>query len=281
MPKIAVHMHLFYTQQLNDLLSRLQNMDGTPYDLYVTICEDNDETIKKIRQIKPQAKIWQVPNLGYDVGPFIDFLHHINLDNYDYILKIHTKRTHSINYCYFNKRRFDVRTWREMLLDAIISKPAISEALNLLAKDSKIGMLGSSFVLTNEKKALHNLEKDIEAEMRKIGLETPDDKHFIAGTMFWVRSKLLKPFLAYNIHNFEPSSANTHDETLAHVLERMFGIAITAQGYKIKGICYKKFLFNRFMVNFQRFIFQKKVTHRGKTLIKICKIPVYCRKENI
>ena len=279
MGKIAVHLHLFYLEQLDDLLVRLQNLADYPYDLFVTMVDDNAEARQKILTFKSDAKIWIVPNLGYDVGPFIDFLHKINLDEYDYIIKIHTKRAKSGSYCIFNRHRFDMKTWRAMLLDAVISRNAIENNLRLLAQNDKIGMLSSEYVLTNEKWAYQNVMSQIEEEMAKIGLQMPEDKHFVAGTMFWARAKLLKPFFAYKINDFVVSDEQVHDEMLAHILERMFGLAIYAQGYRIKGVIYKRYLWNRFFANFRRFIFQRKLTRQGNELIKICKIPVYYRKE--
>jgi len=279
MPKIAVHIHLYYVEQLGDILRQMRNLDAYSYDLYVTMIARNEEIMREILTFKNDAKIRIVPNLGYDVGPFVDFLHRINLDDYDYILKIHTKRTNSNDICYFNGRRFGMNIWRKMLLDAVISKSALKKVFNLFSQDKKIGMIGSSYLLTDEKASFQNIENKIAAELPKIGMKIPQDMHFIAGTMFWVRTALLKPFLFYNIEDFAASDENIHDNTLAHVLERMFGLVISAQGYKIRGIYHHSYLLDRLMVSIKRFIFQKKVTHHKNLIIKICKIPVYCRKE--
>ena len=79
MPKIAVHLHLYYLEQLDDILQRLSYLDGCKYDLFVTMSELNPQAHKKILKFNPQATIWQTPNFGYDIGPFIDFLHKIKL----------------------------------------------------------------------------------------------------------------------------------------------------------------------------------------------------------
>ena len=39
------------------------------------------------------AKIITVPNKGYDIYPFLIVLSKVKLDEYDYILKIHTKNS--------------------------------------------------------------------------------------------------------------------------------------------------------------------------------------------
>ena len=105
----------------------------------------------------------------------------------------------------------------------------------------------------------------------------PKDLHFVAGTMFFVRAKLLRPFLKYKIEDFAISDKSIHDNTLAHVLERLFGLAVTAQGYKIQGVKYKSYAWLFFIAKLKRFLFQKKITRQGKLIIKICKIPVFIK----
>lgn len=276
MTKVAVHLHLYYLEQLDDILRRLSYLNGCDYDLFVTMSELNPQAQEKILKFNPQATLWQTPNLGYDVGPFIDFLHKIKLDDYDYILKIHTKRV-SGDYCLFKHKRFSVKTWRDMLLDGVLYSPqAVQKNLRVMADNPSIGMVGNDYVLTDEKECLLPLQTLAE-EMQKIGLTMPEDLHFIAGTMFLVRAKLLQPFLKYQITDFTISDKDIHDNTLAHVLERLFCLAVTAQGCKIQGIKYKSYAWLFFLAELKRFLFQKKITRHGNLIIKICKIPVYIK----
>ena len=238
--------------------------------------ELNPQAHEKILKFNPQATIWRTPNFGYDIGPFIDFLHKIKLDNYDYILKIHTKRM-SGDYCQFNHKRFSVKTWRNMLLDGVLcSSQAVHKNLQIMAKNPTVGMIGNDYILTDEKASLLPLPT-LSAEMQKIGLTMPKDLHFVAGTMFFVRAKLLRPFLKYKIEDFAISDKSVHDNTLAHVLERLFGLAVTAQGYKIQGVKYKSYELQITINTLKRFLFQKKITRHGKLIIKICKIPVFIK----
>ena len=65
MPNIAIHLHLHYVEQLDDILRLLHFLDGTQYDLFVTVTERNDAVKQQILAFKPEAKILLVPNLGY------------------------------------------------------------------------------------------------------------------------------------------------------------------------------------------------------------------------
>lgn len=278
MTKIAVHLHLYYLEQLDDILQRLSYLDSCKYDLFVTMSELNPQAHEKIIKFNPNATLWQTPNLGYDIGPFIDFLHKIKLDDYDYILKIHTKRMDEKCYSLFNGKWFNSKTWREMLLDSVLfSSTAVRKNLDLMKNDKVIGMIGNFYTLTDEKIYLPHKEK-IKKEMSKLGLSIPSDLHFVAGTMFLVRAQLLKPFLVYNIKDFAKTDKRFRDNTLAHMCERLFCFAIAAQGYKIQGVKYRHYWQETTIAAVKRFLFQKKITHHGKLIIKICKIPIYIRK---
>lgn len=274
MPKIAVHLHLFYQEQVEDMLDRLKNLSNVPYDLYVTFVSENLEIEQKIRAFKADANVWIVPNVGYDVGPFIDFLHHIDIDSYDYIIKIHTKRTTGEYEVLFNHRRFDMKMWRELMLDSVISRRAVVENMQIFEKFENVGMIGHKYVTTKEYQHYRTVECDAVEQMKKIGLAVPNDKTFVAGTMFWVRAKLLKPFLCYNTMDFVQSQPLVHDCTLAHVLERIFGWSVSTQGYKILGVQYKIYFWCLLKTQIYHFLFSKKVTKKGYLLVKVCKIPV-------
>lgn len=313
--KVAVHLHLYYLEQLPELLARLENLNrtGITWDLFVTmpaaVCplsatgknaahlsaavispavETNarfnrfDAAAAQIRAAFPAAVIWHPENRGYDVGPFIDFLHRISLDEYDYILKIHTKRRQHGEYCCFNGVRFHTAAWSKMLLDALLETPEIvRKNFALLKNDTDIGMVGNGFCLTGEAGTYKMLEDSIKNEADKMHLPPIEDFSFIAGTMFIVRARLLQPFLRYSINDFEAADSQIRDYTLAHVLERLFGMSVTARGYKIYGVKYKEYYTERLVAGITRFLFQRKTTKGGKKILKICRLPVWVSHEHL
>lgn len=276
MPEIAVHLHLYYTDMWEEISGYLRNLDGVPYDLYVTLSEENPKTENKIKTFNKNARIWITENRGYDIGPFTDFLHRINSDDYKYILKIHTKRCTRNSYCCFNRRRINMKLWKQMLFDALLYSPeAVRNNLLILEENPRIGLLGNAYTITDEPQFYKEVEPQMQTEMQRLCLPVPEDKHFLAGTMFLVRAELLKPFLKYQLTDFAPSDGKIHDNTLAHVVERLFSWAVTAQGYKVRGVLYRRYLYERSLACAKRFLFQKKRTRKGRTIIKVCKIPVY------
>lgn len=306
--KVAVHLHLYYLEQLPELLARLENLNRADimWDLFVTMpatgknaAHLSAEVISpaaktdartdsfaaadaQIRAAFPAAVIWHPENRGYDVGPFIDFLHRISLDEYDYILKIHTKRRQHGEYCCFNGVRFHTAAWSKMLLDALLETPEIvRKNFALLENDTDIGMVGNGFCLTGEAGTYKMLEDSIKNEADKMHLPPIEDFSFIAGTMFIVRARLLQPFLRYSINDFEAADSQIRDYTLAHVLERLFGMSVTARGYKIYGVKYKEYYTERLVAGITRFLFQRKITKGGKKILKICRLPVWVSHENL
>jgi lipopolysaccharide biosynthesis protein len=175
--------------------------------------------------------------------------------------------------------------WREMMLDAVLSEQGVKISLDLFQNNPKIGMIGSAHITTDDYTTYSKIEAKAINEMHKLCLSVPEDKTFVAGTMFWVRAKLLKPFLIYKLEDFSVSNDKIHDFTLAHIIERVLGWSISAQGYKIEKIEIESFKRrkNRIFLYFcimkiAEFFYKKKITKKGYLLIKIFKIPVIHRK---
>ena len=276
--RTAVHLHLYYVSQLPEIISDLHNLDkaGVDYDLFVTMSAENSVAEADILKEFPRAKIWLTKNRGYDIGPFIDFLHKIKLDEYDYILKIHTKNQSKDNYAILNGNRMNDVLWREVLKDALLGSPErIKQNQAILTKHKNVGMVGSKYCLTSEKKAYQNLLPQIEAEMRKLELLMPSETAFVAGSMFMAKANIFRPFLNVEINDFEPTDGKIKEGTKAHVYERLFGIVVLVQGMTIWGVSNHNYDWQFMIARIKRFFFQKKHTRSGNIIIKICKLPVW------
>lgn len=281
MPKLIVHCHIWYTSMWNELSSYLKNLKNIPHTLYITICEDNLSLKNQILSFNPQAKIEIVPNIGFDIGPFIQFLHNINLSDYDYILKIHTKNNKGINIQKVGHTYLTRNRWVKLMFNSLLgSEQIIKHNLDVLTKSSTIGMIGSDYIIADTFQSYKDIAELIDPHMQKMGFgDVEYTKKFVAGTMFLCKANLMQPILNanYQITDFDNSNKNIHGGTLAHAFERLFGYIVTAQGQNIVGFDKSiKNDFINFLYKLGRFIYQKKQTNKGKTVIKICKIPVYC-----
>jgi len=91
-------------------------------------------------------------NRGYDIGPFFYALNKTNLDNYEYIIKLHTKNTISKLHTILNGYPLNDKEFSEALLkDLIGTSKTVEQNIKILDKNSSIGMLGSSLCVTGEK----------------------------------------------------------------------------------------------------------------------------------
>lgn len=278
--RILVHLHLYYLNQLDEILNRLQNLQGLNFDLYVTMVNKSPAAEQKIKQFKPDTHILQVANQGYDIGPFIEVLHSLNLDNYDYVLKIHTKGTAAENYTRINGKRLNNKLWNRLLFDALLfSEEQVHNNLRQLA-NADIGMLSSTYLITDDKKLYEQFLPQINEILQAESLPQVDTFSFVAGTMFWAKASLFKPLQKYRLADFPVTDGKVKEGTLAHCFERLFGAVAQAQGLKLYGVKSSKVGFTFALNEFKRFLFYKKHTQSGKLLIKICKIPIWTQKIN-
>lgn len=279
--RIAVCLHLYYAEQLPDMLKYLRNLrqSGVPYDLYVSLPEPREEIEQALRAAEPAVEIWHPANRGYDIGPFIDFLHKIDLAKYAFILKIHTKNQNQGNYTILNGNRMDNLLWGRVLLEALLGTPErIRQNFRRMEQNQNIGMLGSKYCLTAEKQAYASLQQRLSDELATLGYPEETKIKFIAGTMFMACTEVLRPFLRYTLADFPATDGKIKEGTFAHVMERLFGALVIAQGREIHGVSHNGYGIKFLAAALRRFLFQTKTTKSGKKIVKICKLPVYCRE---
>lgn len=233
--KICVCLHLYYWEMIPEMKRYLSSIPE--YDLYITTSEENRVRERDIRVAFGDAVIIYTENIGFDVYPFVRFLEEVNLDQYDLVYKLHTKKDIPIEY---SLNGYDLKNekWRYYLLDSILGNAQkVRQTVNAFEKDPRLGMMGSKeLIIRNE-----DIDKDIDMEkvkavMEELGLSLVK-KEFIAGSMFVVRAALLEPVKRRNFRQEEfPPYLPRDWNGLPYCLERCFGCMVSAQGYRLKGI---------------------------------------------
>lgn len=281
--KICVFLHLFYPNMLDEFLDAISNLSASPeleYDLIVTTCHLDKVIEEKIYAFKDNAKILIVPNRGYDLAPFLQALKTIDLKNYDYLIKLHSKRDLTTP-AYLPFCSFKGNEWRKKLLEFMSSPDKIALTLKQFDQHPSLGMVSSPELIISAAK--EDIEANLRAEriMRGMGL-TLKEKKFIAGTMFIARARLFKEFqnLPFDATDFEDFVSLHKGGTLAHALERVLGFMISAQGFEIASYypVGLKFKIRAISYRLKNFVFYKRVNSKGKMHLKICKIPIYSKK---
>lgn len=283
--KLLVHLHLYYLEQVDFMLKKLHNISGCEWDLYVTLCTQDNNVINKIKTFKPDAQIILVENKGYDVLPFLKVLRTCNLENYDYILKLHTKHK-ATSLVQFKNIVYKNYLWRDKLINALLkSKKCFKDNLKILANKKEVGIIADKNFVFELTKYYGEIPEDtylLEELKQRLNIKN-DYKFFVAGTMFIARAEIFEKLILSDIseEDFDSKSVSQTSGSMAHLLERIFGILANEKGY----IIYQKndvffTLYNYIKNNLVKDIFSIK-NHEDKKhkIITILGIKIFIKRK--
>ncbi|WP_167767252.1 glycosyltransferase [Jannaschia formosa] len=221
--RAALVVHVFHLDTLSDLAAYSANFPDDA-DQLVTCPDDFDaETLDLIAKALPRAQIVPVPNAGQDAGALIALARKIDLTCYDVICKIHSK-----------KGAKEPARWRHALLRGVLgSRSQVDRILRAFETDPRLTLAGARQLYLH---GPSNMRKNNENFGTLFGGMAGDfdymtaDWGFIAGTCFWIRSAALEEIRrALGPIEFQPS-AYTDDGTIAHSIERGFGMVAALRG---------------------------------------------------
>ena len=224
---VAIIIHVFYIDIWKELKTYLQKLK-TPYDLYITVPENMpDSDVIQIFTDHPNVNLFKTQNRGRDVLPFLLVMDILGTENYKYICKLHTKKTG-------NSPLGNV--WRKLLyFDLLGSNKVVQDTLEIFKNNPEIGMItGKNTILDSERYNYGNTIK-IDRLIDATGFIFQDEYYFAGGTMFWIRSELLEPIITLLREGklkFEEEKGQK-DNTIAHAIERFFGIICHVKQKKI------------------------------------------------
>ncbi|MEI6697057.1 MAG: rhamnan synthesis F family protein [Bacteroidota bacterium] len=226
--KIAFVIHVFYVEIFKEILKMIKNSEGIEIKLFIT-CPYNlkFEIEKEIQHTQFPYLIIEVENRGRDVLPFIRILPIIFSEDFNFVMKLHTKKSGHL------KRNHN---WRNDLYEKLLNPDNIQNFLEICNSNPEIGMIGpAGHILPMSLYYGGNSEKVMNILRR---MEISDQKLsgsiFIAGTMFFASKKALLPILNIGLkeEEFEVESMQV-DGTLAHALERVLGIIVNQYSLRI------------------------------------------------
>lgn len=221
--RVLVVAHVYYPEVWFDIEDRLARMPE-PYDLVISLVEGRTEVIEsEIAQRLPHAVIHHTPNVGRDQASLLELAAAGVFDDYDAILKVHTKRS---------PHRVDGDAWRVTLLDGVMPSPeGIGRIIELFRCDDSVGLVVPSGGLEGPETWGSN-QPLVEALAARIPFAfDPDTLCYPAGSMYWARPWLLRRLadLGLGPEHFEAEGGHL-DGSTAHALERFVGLAAQASG---------------------------------------------------
>ncbi len=221
----AVVFHLYYHELWEKIKPYLLNLQEIgAFDLYITTPVENKELFDSIKQSFSCAVniyIYIVKNEGADLYPFFEVLDSLDLDQYDILYKIHTKRDVK------QRRKINgincgLHYWRECMLNDILGKTTVRNRLQDFIDDEKLGASGYFPYL--------------------ISIPHSPDKYY-GGTIFMARAHLYKCLQhKYAVHDFVNTSGNRFSD-FTYQCEALLGCCIAEQGYSYrKGSMLRNFI---------------------------------------
>ena len=226
----ALHIHAYYTDQLAECLARLDRNGARP-DLFVSVADTTGKTVaeKALVDYSGQVRAVEVfPNAGRDIGPFLTGFGHVLCDGYDVVGHIHLKGSLHVG------NRELVRAWSDFVLDNVLGGdrggPMLDHIFGQFTSDEGLGIVYPDdphiISWTRNKAAAKAL-----AEMMGHH-DLPDTFNFPVGTMFWIRSAALKPFIELQLDwDSYPPEPVMIDGTMLHALERLFAVVPGLRGW--------------------------------------------------
>lgn len=232
---IAVVVHLYYTESWPLIRKKLTILKDSKFDLYVTVPKHNLPFAEEIRKDFKDVIVLEVPNRGRDVLPFIMLAKELRRLGYEYLLKLHSKKS---------THRTDGLVWLEDILNNLL--PNNSVALDQLMeslqrKDTGIAGPNGQYVsltVNFEANGTHMSRVVNRLYSRDVSYDVLQKRRaefgFFGGTMFWSRLDALSPLLDLPMDpiGFE-TEAGQIDGTFAHALERLFSIIPEIDGRKM------------------------------------------------
>jgi lipopolysaccharide biosynthesis protein len=220
---IAIVLHLYYQDLWPEFKEKILPILSSTTHLYVSINEETEYTA----DIQLHAnKVYVVENRGMDFGPFVYVYDKIQLSDYKYIVKLHSKKSlHSPGLGDW---------WRRDLVDCILHDTnQFQHVINYMESNPDIYMAGSAAHFHNKLKESYNHPNRIEAvpAIEKVNtiLNVTDHGCFFAGSMFLVTTNYLnKLFNNINLETFynEFTEGYSRGGTLAHGFERVIGYGV-------------------------------------------------------
>lgn len=224
----AVFLHLFYSDMWDELKLYLDNLRGD-FDLFISIPNSANVDIELFTAYHRDTYIYRCNNRGRDVAPFLAMYTVALRHQYEQALKLHTKKS---------KHRQDGDIWRTDLYQKLLGTPELIQTIvQTFDKDlaHRLGTIAPAGHVVSSEYYLASNQENIEKLARRANLNYfGDEFRFVAGSMFWFRMESFLPLSALHLENddFEPENGQV-DGTLAHALERIFGMLIYKTGYQI------------------------------------------------
>ena len=238
---VSVLCHLYYPGSIYYFLSRIAGLKSrhTQFFFNVSASLFHDAFfMEMLRKHFPGAVLICTPNQGRDIGgklAALDVLMRCKIQT-DYTLIIHDK---------LSPHTATGIEWRNKLF-RIINRERLPEIFKKFRQNAEAGVIAAKEFIQNEFDVDKNQftctsNNNLLNYIKKYNLTTLN-YNFAAGTIFWIRTEILKSF--FSLHSplsvrkdFEKGNSLDFEKgTNIHAWERLFSFVAHSQGFKTIGI---------------------------------------------
>lgn len=226
--KNCIILHLYYQELWPVIRSYIDPLIDDNNHLYVTVCSDQSEYFEDIKSLA--QNVYLLPNIGFDVAPFIYVYNKIKDMDYRTITKLHGKKS---------VRFPDVgQKWRTDLFNSLVgSKESYDFIMQHMKENDDSFILGPESYLLYENEESPNykaIDNFITKWYELIPINNKKGGSFFAGTMFICSKKyldlLFKDLDLDKVYDlFEEGGPEV---SFAHGFERFIGFGVLELGGK-------------------------------------------------
>jgi lipopolysaccharide biosynthesis protein len=216
--RVTVVIHAYYPELLPEIFEQLHNWD-IPYRVIVTTAREKKKEVTGVLHTwMPDAKCIDFENKGRDILPFLKVLGDLLAEDEGLVLKLHTKKS---------LHRTDGDQWRKDLLCKLISPKQARRIFESFRANEKLAIVAPEGHVVSMDTYWGSNAATVRYLCRRMDIPapTPENAAFPAGSMFYLRPKVLGPLLDIHLDEAEfEVEAGQLDGTMAHSIERAFGI---------------------------------------------------------
>ncbi len=232
--RIGVVINCFYVDLIDELFEQVA-LIPLPFDLYVTNVSGKPIRLPEELGQMQRGVVVDCENRGRDILPMIHLVNSGVLDQYDLILKVHTKK--SPWRAEHDELSGSGEGWRTQFLDSLLaSGENIERIIASFAADSDLGIVTAPGSIVGpqfwggDERIVRQLLRRIELGVDSRALRFP------SGSMYWCRGFVLQGLRSLNLvtEDFDIEAGQV-DGTTAHAVERIIGILAEEAGLVMKS----------------------------------------------
>jgi len=221
-------IHAWYVDVLDELVEALR-ASTIDWRVVITTAPERENDVRaRVQVLGLDADIVVFENRGRDVLPFLQMAGRLYGEGVRIVLKLHTKRS---------THRQDGEAWRLDLVEKLLAPERAARILSALEQRPELGLIAADGHLQPLRHFQGANQANIAYLCRRMGIDMPDleTDRFIAGTMFWIRLDAMLPLLDAHLGEWEfADETGQVDGTMAHAIERVFGMIAKHQGLLVE-----------------------------------------------